>query len=596
MASQLRENDFGRHMLIVLVCCAVFAIGVLLILKFSQQRGTFKDILANRGTTFVVTTSTGDVLGVPLDVYNVTVRAFYGIPYALPPRNGRRFSHPIAAYPWKGVHDGTAINARCPQRAQEYYFGRSSNVSIDEDCLYMNLYAPMVSHSGSASRAVVVVLHGGGFSTGSNVDDLYDARYLAALGEVVVAVPNFRLNVFGFLRTTLHEAQGNQGLWDQLLAIQWIYVNARVFGGKEDTLTLLGVDSGAVAAGLHMLSPVSRPYIKRAIMQGGSPFLVTEQVLYARKAEFEALARDVCFSGSHGVQQSEEELLGCLKNASSWEILSNLDDFDGIHGRVFGPSYYDLDTELYITAINKNINKAEKEILMDKDILIGFTANEGEYFLRQFFSSWSLQSVNRFPRAFVTVFQERLVLQYYSQRSLGSLFEYYYDRKNGISYQDSYIQACRFLGDVLVKCPVKMMADYVSRSGGNVFVYEFDYHLSPTLLNTNVLNFKQWLGATHYVDVLFSLGYFFRLAYTRPVDNDTLSMSRRIIQKWAVFAESGVPDRRDDVKWPQYNVGDKKMAVLLLNKLRQRNMSELDDACGRLLKNAESRTRTSHDG
>ncbi|XP_064461760.1 acetylcholinesterase-like [Ornithodoros turicata] len=539
MPSQLKEDDFARHMLIVLVCCAVFAVGVLLVLKFSQPRGKLKGILANRETSFVVTTSTGDILGVQLDVYKVTVRAFYGIPYALPPRNGRRFSHPIAAYPWKGVHDGTAINARCPQRAQDYYFGRSSNVSIDEDCLYMNVYAPKVTHGGSAGRAVMVVLHGGSFSTGSNADDLYDARYLAAFGGVVVAVPNFRLNAFGFLRTTLHEAQGNQGLWDQLLAIQWIYENARVFGGKEDTLTLLGVDSGAIAAGLHMLSPVSRPYIKRAIMQGGSPFLVTEHVPYARKAEFEALARDVCFGGSHGISLSEEERLSCLKNASSWEILSNLDDFDGIHGRIFGPSYYDLDTELYITAIKSNHNEAERENLMDKDILIGFTANEGEYFLRQFFNSWSLQSVNRFPRAFVTVFQERLVLQYYSQRSLGSVFEYYYDRKNGISYQDSYIQACRFLGDVLVKCPVKMMADYVSRSGGNVFVYEFDYHLSPSLLNINVNHFTQWRGATHYADALFSLGYFFGLAYTRQVDNDTLSMSRRIIQKWAVFAESG---------------------------------------------------------
>ncbi|KAL3242002.1 hypothetical protein MRX96_021537 [Rhipicephalus microplus] len=49
--------------------------------------------------------------------------------------------------------------------------------------------------------SIVVVLHGGGFRKGSNCHPLYDGRWLAAFGDVVVAVPNYRLGPLGFLGT-----------------------------------------------------------------------------------------------------------------------------------------------------------------------------------------------------------------------------------------------------------------------------------------------------------------------------------------------------------------------------------------------------------
>lgn len=36
--------------------------------------------------------------------------------------------------------------------------------------------------------------------------------------------------------------KGNQGIWDQALAIRWLKDNARAFGGDPNLITLFGKD------------------------------------------------------------------------------------------------------------------------------------------------------------------------------------------------------------------------------------------------------------------------------------------------------------------------------------------------------------------
>ena len=64
---------------------------------------------------------------------------------------------------------------------------------------------------------------------------------------------------------------GNQGLYDQALALEWIHHNIGYFGGDSQRKTLFGESAGAVSVGFHLLSPRSRSLFSNAILQSGGP-------------------------------------------------------------------------------------------------------------------------------------------------------------------------------------------------------------------------------------------------------------------------------------------------------------------------------------
>lgn len=63
---------------------------------------------------------------------------------------------------------------------------------------------------------------------------------------------------------------GNVGLWDQVMAIKWVKENAAKFGGNPESITLFGESAGGGSVSFHLLSPYSRDYITRGIIQSGT--------------------------------------------------------------------------------------------------------------------------------------------------------------------------------------------------------------------------------------------------------------------------------------------------------------------------------------
>ena len=121
----------------------------------------------------------------------------------------------------------------------------------------------------------MVWLHGGGFQTGSAIEQLvYDGANLSRKGDVVVVSVNHRLNMLGFLDLSAYSEKykysGNVGTMDMVAALQWIQKNIAVFGGDPNNVTLFGQSGGGAKVLVLMTVPAAQGLFHKAIVQSGA--------------------------------------------------------------------------------------------------------------------------------------------------------------------------------------------------------------------------------------------------------------------------------------------------------------------------------------
>src|SRR4051812_33487240 len=193
------------------------------------------------------------------------VAAFKGIPYAAPPVGPLRWCPPEAPPRWSGVRDALAFGPDFPQAANP----RLRAPRQDEDCLHVNVWAPVDSAPGSLP--VMVWFHGGGFTAGSGSDARSDGALLAARGVVVVSF-NYRSGLFGFFAhpalsaESAHRTSGNYGLLDQMAALRWVADNIAAFGGDPSRVCAFGVSAGSASISLLLASPAAQGLFHSAIL------------------------------------------------------------------------------------------------------------------------------------------------------------------------------------------------------------------------------------------------------------------------------------------------------------------------------------------
>jgi para-nitrobenzyl esterase len=203
-----------------------------------------------------------------------SVRLFKGVPFAAPPVCDLRWKAPQPVVPWKGVRKADEWGTRCVQGP---IWGplRSREARMGEDCLYLNVWT--TARSAKEKRPVLVVIHGGGFGAGSASEPRTDGEWFAKQGIVVVEA-NYRLGVLGFLghpeltREGGARGSGNYGMLDQVAALVWVKENVAAFGGDPGNVTINGESAGSLSVSAHMVSPLTKDLVHKAIGQSGAFF------------------------------------------------------------------------------------------------------------------------------------------------------------------------------------------------------------------------------------------------------------------------------------------------------------------------------------
>jgi acetylcholinesterase len=325
----------------------------------------------------VVQTKKGKVGGISLTAATgKKVDAWLGIPYAQKPLGNLRFRHPRPGDKWDGILNTTTQPNSCVQIIDTVFGDFSGatmwnpNTPLSEDCLYVNVVVPKPRPTGAA---VMVWVFGGGFYSGTNTLEVYDHNILVSEENIILVSMQYRVASLGFLYFGTPDVPGNAGMFDQMMALQWVHDNIAAFGGNPNNITLFGESAGAVSVSLHLLSPLSRNLFSQAIMESGSA--TAPWAIISRE---ESLLRGLRLAEAVGCPHERHEVsaaIDCLKKKDPVDLVNNEWGTLGICEFPFVPVIDGafLDESPSRALANKNFKKT--------NILMGSNTEEGYYFI-----------------------------------------------------------------------------------------------------------------------------------------------------------------------------------------------------------------------
>ncbi|XP_038046537.1 cholinesterase 1-like [Patiria miniata] len=490
---------------------------------------------------------------------NKTIDVFKGIPFAEPPVGPLRFRPPVAKEPWVGTYDATYFRDACMQDPSAV-----RNAPVNEECLHLNIYVP--SPALSEGAAVMVWIHGGGFSFGSSRELLYQGQSLVASGDVIVVSINYRLNVFGFLTTGDEALPGKVGLLDQVLALEWIKKNIAAFGGDRNRVTIFGQSAGSASVNFHILSQLSEGLFDRAIMQSGaafSPWGFSEDMERLRKQAFEIGKKLGC-----GVSESTA-LVNCLRDKNATDLYRAI-DVNNVFSAVVVDGRFLIDTPeaLYATGRYNHV-----------DLLLGTNKDEGTLFLvgQPRFSDYV--NSEEPPALSRQDFDELIDSEFFLDGKMKPVddairMQYIDWSKADFSDHDYYHSYVAFATDFYFASGADRVARFHFHGNDSVFMYEMTH--VPSVSIYNLQGGPGWLGCGHGEDISFVFGLPF-ISNMAPLyaafKDEERGLAVEFMEFWTTFAKTGnpgvqtqgsLPDSQRTF-WPRFTVPELEYKELSLN-------------------------------
>ena len=486
----------------------------------------------------LVQTSAGAVSGITRDG---GLKEYMGIPYAAPPIGPLRWAPPAAVESWEGTIDASEPGPACmqPQGMGGDFYG-ATGFEMSEDCLLLNVHTR--AESEEDALPVMVWIHGGALVTGSGSE--YPGELLTSKGVVLVTI-NYRLGRFGFNAHELLSQEnpsgvsGNQGLRDQIFALEWVRDNISKFGGNPQNVTIFGESAGSLSVSLLQASPLAKGLFHRVIGQSGGAFQPMAFRAEARNGHqsAESIGAD-CAAAMLG-DSADEASLEALRAVPAASIIERT--MQNAENPTSLCTAYDsiaiVDGEVIPEEVQSIFNQG---LQSDVPTMIGSNADEATTFLPMF------KALSEDPSDSKTgmMMQARI----YLPEVLGDLEEFY-PTEGGVDIDESW---SNMFSDVLFTYPMRVWSRHMEEMESDAYLYWFTW--APPVENS------EQYGAFHAGE----LGYIFGnldLFGAKPTAKDK-EFSELMASIWTQFAKTGNPNGKNLPQWDAYSVDNESYMEL----------------------------------
>ena len=439
--------------------------------------------------------------------------SYLGIPYAKFPMEGSRFKKVVLQDSLPGYYNATYFRPPCLQTGF-----KSTKVMASENCLFLNIYAPIDSTINPKKKyPVVIYIHGGNFVVGATND--VSLENLAVAGDIIIVTVNYRLGILGFLNSGDAFARGNLGLWDQHVAIRWVRYNINAFGGDVNSITLMGHEAGAVCVMLQSLYPGNRGLFHRIVALSGTS--VSPWALHGVNNRDIAKELD-CYDETNDFHFSNEPLLHCIRNKPVMEIMNMQPSIRNLGPTIDGDFLMDHPMKIIRAEDNHRYQDA-RDFFRSLDIIIGITENDGSEEILSLFSEEfgvsSIDGVRMKSDEFEQIIIPDMLEPVYNNeqllinRTIGVLtrnnikqsvrFQYtnWTDPDNPISFRQNLLRLSTDANFVVPAVKVADAHSYINYNA-STYMYKFTHRMSY-----NSRDPKWILSATHGSELLPMLGF-----------------------------------------------------------------------------------------
>ncbi|XP_076069592.1 juvenile hormone esterase-like [Oratosquilla oratoria] len=498
--------------------CVVLVVALSLLEMAASQKGGKSRKGWKGDLLFTLDTAQGPITGdrdetAAGDTYFV----YAGIPYAKPPVGNLRFKDPEVWENWYGLR----YSHSKPPCALT-----NGGIDGDEDCLYLDVHAPLRSE-GDPDYPVMVFFEGGPFTRSDT--KVYSPRTFVAKGIVFVIV-QYRIGVFGFLSTEDSVIPGNFGLKDQTMALRWVQANIKYYGGDPNQVTIMGQSARGASVMFHILSPHSTELFSKAIMMSGSGLAP-----WAMGHDFRRIATAIAQRFNCPIQS--QEMLHCLQQLDTSDFADVLKPFyewlslPRFMGHRVDGDYIPDDPRVLLEQGNYN----------HVDIISGITKDEGGYVV-DFLESDQARFeyiLNNFTR--LATLNYELTHEASDEQVLSSILQFYLGRTT--PYKTDAEALARISGDVQFVLPHYLHTQLLLRSSrdgpGKVFLYELE-HVGEYSIRSIRTQKPRDVNDTHvyHGDDLLYIFDFDGLPLRTPED---LEVRDLMVSFWANFVKTGTP-------------------------------------------------------